>query len=105
MRVNTKLLDLLTIYDNHKLGDILELHNLFSKCKADMETCLKLLKDDYVFDPTYNPERDVEFEMVSTQLYYAKENLKIIEKAILCHEYEVFDTFKINGDFFEFCLN
>jgi hypothetical protein len=105
MKVNTKLLDLVTIYNNHKLGDLLDLYNLFIDIKFDMEVCLKLLKEDYIFDRLRNPERDAEYEIVSNQLYYAKENLKIIEKAILCHEYDVFETLKIRGVLVDICLN
>jgi hypothetical protein len=105
MKVNTKLLDLVTIYNNHKLGDLLDLYNLINDIKFDMEVCLKLLKEDFKFDPSPNPERAAEYEIVSNQLYYAKENLKIIEKAILCHEYNVFETLKIRGVLVDICLN
>ena len=105
MRVNTKLLDLVTIYNNHTLGDLLDLFDLFNELKSDMEICLGLLKEDYELEQLRNPERDTEYEIVSTQLYYAKENLKVIEKAILCHEYNVFETFKVSGELFDFCLN
>jgi hypothetical protein len=105
MKVNTKLLDLVTIYNNHKLGDLLDLFNLFIDIKFDMEVCLKLLKEDFKFDPSPNPERVIEYNIVSNQLYYAKENLKIIEKAILCHEYNVFETLKIRGVLVDICLN
>jgi len=105
MRINNKILDLVTIYNNHKLGDLLDLYELFKETKFDLEVCIALLKEDYEFNPSLNPLRDKEYAEVSTQLYYVKENLIIIEKAILCHEDDVFETYRIKGEIFSIGLN
>jgi hypothetical protein len=103
MRINSKILDFTTIYNNHKLGELLELYSLFNDAVFDLEICLILLKEDY--DSLADSERDEEYEFVSNQLFYAKKNLKTIEKAILCHECDIFERIKIGGVVFNFCLN
>lgn len=105
MRVNKKLLDLNTLYENYKLGELFNLYDQFNDLKFDMEICLELLKEDYEFNQIPNLERDKEYKVVSTQLYYAKKNLMTIEKVILCHEDNVFDVFKNQNGVFDFCLN
>ena len=105
MKVNKKLLDLKTICRENNLEEIFELYQNFKDAKFDMEVCLALLKEDYLSNPTPDSERDAEYSLVSTQLYYAKENLKIIEKAILYYENKSFRVFKIKGQFYEICLN
>jgi hypothetical protein len=102
MKINTELLDLVTLYNDHKLGEVLKLYDLFSEHIFDMEMRLNLLKEGCVF---YNLNKDAEEKFISSQLLYAKENLKTIEKTILCHEYDVFDAIRIRDDVFEICLN
>lgn len=101
MKINTDVLDLVNVYENLKLAEILDLYDGVIEAKNGLEHCLAMLRDD----STDILERIQEIMDIEEQMAFIDANIKVLITAILCHESRVFERRTLSSGLAHVCLN
>lgn len=99
MKINKKVLELSNIFPVLSVEQILYHLNLFKEAKDDLEALLAILE-------LSNPElAQVEISAVTEQIILAKENIRVLETAMMCYETKAIEKRTLMGTSTTFYLN
>jgi len=88
--MNKKLLTLTTVYNSLKLGQIMNSHLKLIEIKQDLEGYASLMRVEL------DTFKEVHF--IEKQIEFVTYNINVLEKAILCHESNVYQRLKTKVD-------
>lgn len=100
-------LNLVEVFNKVPLGQIIISHYHLYVVINELTVCLEILRnsDDDDKDVDDMLDRLKEIWEIENELEVIKHNFDVLEKALLCHESNVFKWFSFNDHKFEICLN
>ena len=101
MKINRKILDLVTIYTNFSHAETVENMKDLIRVKENIEDVIIELKEISEYD------EDIvnEIATMEEQISYLNQNIRTLEDAILCHESKTRQRSMIQGRVYDICLN